>query len=37
MTHQLIKFVSVLFFSFIVVSTVQGQNSSQNDRGYIHY
>ena len=34
MTHQLIKFVSVLFFSFIVVSTVQGQNSSQNDREY---
>lgn len=34
MTHQQIKFVSVLFFFFIVVFTVKGQNPSQSDREY---
>ena len=34
MAHQLIKLVSVLFLSFMVIPTIQGQGVSQNDREY---
>ena len=32
MTHQLIKFASALFFSFMAISAVQGQGATQSDR-----
>lgn len=34
MTHQLIKFASALFFSFMAISAVQGQGAPQSDREY---